>query len=163
MNAGTKNKLMTWLLLLLLVANAATITLFWLGRKKQPPQPNRSPKEFLIKELKLDARQQEQFALLVKEHRDGAEQLRVKIKKAKEAFFDLLGANGVTDSIKQAAAKQVSVQTEQLDLFTLDHFQKVRALCTGEQQKIFDGIIKEVIGMMGQQRPPGDERPPPGE
>ncbi len=168
MNSGTKNKLLIWLVILLLLANAATITMFWLGRAKHPPQPKGSPKDFLITELKLDAKQQEQLEVLVKEHRQAAEELRGKTKEAKEAFFGLLKQTNVTDSTKQAAAKAVSVTTEELDLLTLDHFQKIRALCNAEQQQKFDKIIGQVTMMMGQPRPPGgsggrpDGPPPPG-
>ena len=45
----------------------------------------------------------------------------------------------------------------------------MRSLCTAEQQQKFDDIIKEVTGMIGQQRPAGGPRndngtqgPPPG-
>ena len=160
MNSGTKNKLLTWLVVLLLIANAITITMFWLSRSK-PPQPMRAtPQNFLVESLKLDAKQQEQLEVLVKEHRQGAEQLRMKTKDSKEALFDLLKQPNVSDSTKQAAAKAVSVTTEELDLLTLNHFQKVRALCNSEQQKKFDEIINDVIRMMR----PGNSRsgPPPG-
>jgi periplasmic protein CpxP/Spy len=167
MNATAKNKLLVWLVALLLVANAATIAMFWLGKKKQPPPPKGAPNEFLIKELKLDTKQQEHLDVLVKEHRQQAERLRGKTREAKESFFDLLKQANVTDSAKQSAAKAVSVSTEELDLLTLNHFQKIRALCTPEQQKKFDEIIHQVTSMMGQQRPPmgpGNDRqgPPPG-
>lgn len=169
MNHTTKNKLLTGLVVLLLLANAATITMFWIGKAKHPPPPKGTPQEFLVKELKLDAKQQEQLEVLVKEHRQSAEILRRKTREAKETFFDLLKKQNVTDSTKQTAAKVVSSITEELDLLTLNHFQKVRSLCTTDQQQKFDEIIKEVTGMMGQQRPPGGpgkgngpQGPPPG-
>lgn len=162
MNTVAKNKLLTWLVILLLVANAASIAMFWLSRSKNPPPPKGTPKEFLVKELKLDSKQQEQFDVLRKEHRKTADQLREKIKGAKESFFDLLKQPGVTDSSKQSAAKNVSAYTGELDLLTLDHFQKVRALCTAEQQKKFDEIIQQLTRMMGAPRPPpGPGGPPP--
>jgi Spy/CpxP family protein refolding chaperone len=168
MTPSAKNKLLVWLVVLLLVANAATIAMFWLNKKpNQSPKPNNAPKEFLIKELKLDTKQQEQLEVLVKEHRAGAQLLRRKTKEAKESFFDLLKQANVTDSAKQTAAKTVSAITEELDLLTLNHFQKIRSLCTTEQQTKFDEIIHQVTSMMGQQRPPmgpGKDRkgPPPG-
>ena len=155
MNHTTKNKLLTGLVVLLLLANAATITMFWMGKAKHPPQSKGSPQEFLVKELQLDAKQQEQLKELVKEHRHSAELLRGKTRKAKEFFFDLLKQQNVTDSAKQTAAKAVSSITEELDLLTFNHFLKVRSLCTAEQQQKFDEIIKEVTGMIGQPRPPG--------
>lgn len=168
MNSTAKNKLLVWLVLLLLVANAATIAMFWLSKKSShSPKPNEAPKEFLIKELKLNTTQQAQLEVLVKEHRQAAEQLRRKTREAKESFFDLLKQSNVSDSVKRVAAKAVSVSTEELDLLTLNHFQKIRALCTPGQQIKFDEIINQVTRMMGQPRPPmgqGDERkgPPPG-
>ncbi|MBL0131345.1 MAG: periplasmic heavy metal sensor [Chitinophagaceae bacterium] len=165
MNHGTKNKLLTVLVVLLLIANAATLALFWMGKAKHPPQPKGTPQEFLVKELKLDVQQQEQLDVLRKEHREAADQLREKIKEAKEAFFDLLKQTNVTDSAKQAAAKAISSNTEALDLMTLSHFQKLRSLCTPEQQNKFDEIIHEVASRISQPRPPGRprgrDRPPP--
>jgi Spy/CpxP family protein refolding chaperone len=179
MSTVAKNKILTWLVVLLLVANAATITMFWLNKGKRPPQPKGTPQEFLISELQLDTKQQEQLSVLVKEHRQAAELLRKKTREAKEALFDLVKQNSVSDSTKLAAAKAVSVNTEALDLLTLNHFQKVRAICSAAQQEKFDGIIHEVTAMLGQPRPPmrpggpgndpqgpppggpGDNRPPP--
>ena len=178
MNSVTKNKLLTGLVVLLLIANAATITMFWLGRAKHPQQMKGTPQQFLIESLKLDSKQQEQLQVLVKGHRSAAEKLRMQTKEAKEALFDLLKQPASTDSAKQAAAKAVSVTTEALDLLTLNHFQKVRVLCNPDQQKKFDEIINDVVRMIGQPRPPMDpgrnrqglppgrpdsDRPPPPE
>lgn len=163
MNNGSKNKILSWLVILLVVANAATITMFWLNKSKRPAGPKGTPQEFLVNELKLDAKQQQQLDGLVKEHRRAAEALRGKTREAKERFFDLLKQTNVADSTKQAAAKAVSVITEELDLLTLDHFQKIRALCNPEQQKKFDDIIHQLTAMMGQPRPPGPPGGPEGQ
>jgi len=174
MSAVQKNKLLTWLVLLLLVANAATIAFFWFNRNQKPPLPMKGgPKEFLIKELKLDSNQKIQLDVLVKAHRDSADILRKKVREAKENMFDLLKQN-VSDSAKQNAARAVSLLTEQLDLLTFDHFQKIRALCNPQQQQKFDGIIQDITRMIGQPQPPmrpggpdgphgPHDGPPPGE
>jgi len=166
MNHGAKNKLLTWLVLLLIVFNAVTITMFWLGSAKVPPRRNGTPQEFLVKELNLDTLQQSTFAKLRRDHRDSAEILRAQVKQAKESFFALLKQSDVTDSMKATAAKRISVITEKLDLLTLNHFQKVRAICTTEQQGKFDDIINQVIEMIGHNgqpgRPHGNRPPQPG-
>jgi protein CpxP len=163
MNPAAKNKLLTGLVILLLLANAATIATFWFAKARHPRPPQGTPADFLIKELNLDNKQQEQFLQLVKEHREAAEQLRKKIKEGKDIFFDLLKQSPVNDSAKKAAAADVSNTTAQLDLLTFDHFQKIRTLCNPEQQKKFDSIIHEVTGMMAMPRPMGpDGAGPPG-
>ncbi len=155
MNHTSTNKLLTWLVVLLLIANAITITLFWIDKTRHPQPPGGTPQEFLIQQLKLDTKQQKQLQALVKEHQQSASLQRKKIRESKEAFFDLLHQPVITDSVKQAAAKTASENTEALDLLTFDHFKKIRLLCTAEQQKKFDEIISEVTNMISQPRPPG--------
>ncbi len=170
MSSTAKNKVLTWLVILLLIANAVTITMFWLNKKQGQPPPllKGGPGDFFAKELDLDPSQKLQVQKLVIEHRAAAEAMRKKIRAAKESFFELLKQPIVSDSAKQAAAKNVSTQTEELDLITFGHFQKVRALCDPEQQKRFDRIIQDVTRMMGQPQPPmrpggpPHDGPPPG-
>jgi Spy/CpxP family protein refolding chaperone len=162
MSTTPKNKLLTWLVVLLLLANTATLAMFWLNKRKHPPQPKGAPNEFLVKELKLDAKQQEQLDALVKEHRQMADQIREKVRIAKDSLFDLVKNPDATDSAKQNAAASCSKLTEQLDVLTVNHFQKLRALCNAEQQKKFDEIIHDITRMMGQPQPPGRPGGPPG-
>jgi len=169
MNTVKKNKWLIALAVILLLANGFTIAMFWLDRAKRPPKPDGDAKDYVVRELKLTAQQQEQYRTLIKEHRSQADAIRPKVREAKEALFALLKQPNVSDSAKQAAAHAVSVQTEMLDLVTLNHFQKIRALCTPEQQKRFDEIILDVVRMIGQPRPPmgpggpgGPPGPPPG-
>ncbi len=166
MNNTVKNKTLTILVVLLLLANAATLAFFWLGRKPKQP-PGGMAKEFLIKELNLNTGQQEAYEGMIKEHRQATEPLRQQIKEAKDELFALVKNPSAPDSAKQAAAASANNIVAQLDLVTLNHFQKVRTLCTVEQQKKFDDIIQEAIRMTGQPRhpmPPGGhpQGPPPG-
>ena len=174
MNSRTKNRAFLALIILLLIANATSITMFWLDRKhtNKIQQPRGKPDDFLIRELKLDTMQQAKFALLVTEHRTAVNNFHKEVIEAKEHFFDILKHANATDIEKINAAAAISNVTQQIDLLTLNHFEKVRALCNTAQQKRFDEIIKQVIGMMGEQRrtagPPdgrqngrGADGPPP--
>jgi Spy/CpxP family protein refolding chaperone len=185
MDHRTKNKVLTWLVVLLLAANAASIAMFWLGRDKtptattatppqQPPrQQGGTPAEFLIRELQLDSVQQVQLEVLREAHKEAAVALRNQMKDAKQLFFALTRQPGATDSEKQATAKTVSNIYEKIDLLTLNHFTKIRVLCNARQQMQFDKILErltEMISKAGEpppqdgNRPPRDEqgkRPPP--
>ena len=146
----TKNKVLTWLVLLLLLANATSIAMFWFYKgkanehPKQTHQPNGKPQDFLIKELNFDAAQQVQLEAFSKEHREAINSFGGKIKEVKENFFSILKQQNTTDSTKKNAAAAISNITQQIDLLTLNHFEKVRAICTPDQQKKFDEIIKQV-------------------
>ena len=165
MNSPSKNRLLIGLVVLLLIANAVSLAVFWISRiKKERPQGH--AKEFLVTELDLDAAQQKQFDILRKEHRRGVDSLRGELKRAKDELFDLVKNPAVNDSMKSASAEAVSRITQKIDLFTVEHFQKVRALCRPDQQKRFDEILHQVTTMMGPPPPPppgdnGPRRPPP--
>ncbi|TCC89460.1 periplasmic heavy metal sensor [Pedobacter frigiditerrae] len=152
---NSNKKILTALVVLLLIANVATIGLFWFKKENKPQQLKGGPAKFIIKELELNKSQQEQYLVLVEEHQQGVRPLRDEIKDAKDAFFSLLSQPNVTEAEKQTAAKMVSVSTEKLDLLTFNHFAKVRAICNPTQQKKFDAIIKQVMQMMGEQHPKG--------
>lgn len=163
----SKNKWLTALVILLVVINAVTIVLFWMGRDQQqppsrPPHAQGGPANYLIRELQLDGQQQQQYLQLVNVHRQAADQLREQIGEKKDSLFHLLRQNPVPDSVKKAAVAAAGRLSEELDLLTFDHFQKVRALCTPAQQEKFDRIIREVIAMMGGPRPEGPGGPPHG-
>jgi periplasmic protein CpxP/Spy len=163
-----KSKLFNWLLGLLLLANAVTLVFFWLDRAKPMNGPKAGAAGFLIEQLNFNEQQQQQFEILASEHRLKAQALRPKIRAAKDAMFGLVKQQGVSDSMKQAAAEKASSYMKELDLYTLDHFEKVRAICDPQQRKKFDEILNRLTMVIANQRPPGDrgrgpKGAPPGE
>lgn len=156
-----KNKLVLWVIGILVLANLVTLVIFWAGRMHQMRAG--SPKEFLAEKLNFDENQKKQYFDLAKEHHENAQVIREKIKESKDAFFDLLKQPNVTDSTEKVAARKVSLNLEELDLYTLDHFKKVRALCNPEQKKLFDEILHQITGAVSDQnnRPPMQQNGPP--
>ena len=165
----SNNRWLTIISILLLVANAVTLTLLWTnGRHHReeaqamqvPPPPGGPVFEFITSELKLSPQQQDAYKILREAHQAAQRVLQDSIRKSKDAFFEMLPDSSINDSLlKNMNAKGLAFQ-QQLELLTFRHFQKLRALCTADQQKKFDEIIKEVLLQMGgpKMRPPG---PPP--
>jgi periplasmic protein CpxP/Spy len=163
---SSKNNILTLLVVLLLIANIASIAIFWLGKGKPPNGRHAgSPASFLIKALQFDSIQQQKFSVLRQEHHDSAEKIREEIKDGKKRFFDLLKTTNLSDTAIQTAAKVISIRSEKLDLLTFNHFQKVRAICSPAQQQKFDDIILEMTNMIASQQPqePRRRMPPPPE
>jgi protein CpxP len=156
-----KSKYLVGMVVLLVIVNLAAITIFFLGNHHPGPPPH--PSDFLIRELGFNDAQESAYMKLVTEHRAFSESHKENIIKAKNRFFNLLQEQVVPDSTKQAALKEISKQSEEMDLMTFSHFQKVRALCTEDQKKKFDRIINQMLGMMAGPRPPGGGEgvPPP--
>lgn len=145
----------------LFVANAVTIASFWLTKKDHQPIDGGGPARFVIATLGFDQNQQDEYLALAHEHQSQIRPIRDDIKQAKDDLYTLLSQPNVSDSTKAAAIRAISVQTEKIDLITFDHFAKVRQLCTEQQRKKFDEIIKKVIQMMGMPHQGGPPPEPP--
>lgn len=164
MNYFNKNKWWLIAVIVLLVVNTATLTIFWLERKGHNLLGGRpkgaEAQAFLIKELALDSAQQVQYLELVKTHREGTNAIKKQLRDAKDAFFNLISDSTVSEAAIKQAADSASAIEAQIDLLTFKHFQQIRSICTPSQKAKFDSVIKTVVKMMGpsQQRPQG---PPP--
>lgn len=137
------NKIAAWLIGLLILANIATLTFFWIGHLKN--QRNHSPKEFLAKSLHFSETQKNAYFELTKDHNESANKIREQIKINKEELFQLLKSEKIDDSIKKNAALKISISIQALDILTFDHFKKVRALCTEEQKPEFNQLIQKMV------------------
>ena len=156
-----KTKFLTISIILLLALNAITLFIVFhmhLGQKKHDIHEGEGPANFIIEQLKLDDAQQKQFADLRHQHQDFARTAHEEERKLHDAYFNLLKTDN-PDKVKvdSIAALMASHQKE-LELFTFDHFQKLRAICRDDQKKLFDQTIDEIAKQVG--GPPHPDGPP---
>lgn len=149
-------KRLTWLVVILLVTNIITLSFYWWKDKPSaPPPPTAADREkrmgqFMVKELSLTPDQETIYWKL----RDTlvAEQKPVldSIRSTKKRFFDLLKVphGAQNDSLLELRGKEITTYQRQLDLITIHHFEKVRALCTQDQLVKFDTVIAEIVNRM---------------
>ena len=137
-----KNKILIGAIILLVVANVATMLMFWLKRPPEVKFLGRAPSEFISEELSLDSKQKEQYQALVFDHRKKMDQIKDTMEKARGNFQQLLTVPSVDDSTINAAEKKVVELMPQFDMLMFDHLKKLRAICTPEQQKRFDQMIQ---------------------
>jgi Spy/CpxP family protein refolding chaperone len=142
------NKITTWFISILIIANIATLAFFWIGHFKN--QKENSPKEFLSKKLNFSKSQKNAYFTLAKEHNESAKIIRDHIKNDKESLFQLLKSDTINDSIRNDKALKVSMSIQSLDILTFEHFRKVRALCTEEQKPQFDDLIQKMVSAVNQ-------------
>lgn len=161
MNNAIKNKLLTWLVVTLLVANAGTILFFWINRPERMQDAKGSPREFLVRELELDSSQLDAFQELIEDHQASARSLKNEIRSAKENLFQLLKQPIIPEPEKMKAVQAVTLKIQALELLNLEHFQKLRALCNDKQKKKFDGLLDQLAGLMADSRVP--QNAPPSE
>src|SRR6478735_3521171 len=96
----SKNKILIWAVILLVVVNIAVLVTIWLTHHKQRPNKG-TPADYLVKELGLNNEQQSKLRSLAQEHHEQSLDLREKIKEARHDLFKLLKEPGVNDSTKK--------------------------------------------------------------
>ncbi len=151
-------KFLKRIIALLVLINIATLSYMWIQAGKEQPR-GEGALEYLTKELNLSEAQQQQFKALRDEHRVSHKPLRQKGKKLHDDFFDALKGN---DSLLvERMADSIAAFQKVQELSTFYHFKQIRAICTEEQKKKFDGLIKETMMKMAPP-PSGQMGPPPG-
>ncbi len=162
----TKSPRQKWLLILviiLLLTNITTLSIFWFIKPKKPTTGDRPRMgQFMVNEMKFDKDQETAYwklrDSLVSQQRPLMDSMRI----AKKRFFELLNQPGFPDSLLTINSNRIASLQKRLDLITFQHFQQVRTLCKPEQLQKLDTVIKEIINRMTNfRRPsskPGDKK-----
>jgi protein CpxP len=143
--------------LILLLALNTVLLVVLLTRHHGPPFPpgGPGPKDFLVHELKMDEKQINAFDVLIKKHREAVDPIQEAIHQERDSLVALLGSASPNQAGVQQLSDEIGVNQSKLEAVTFQHFTEVRKICTPEQQKKFDEIIREALRMMG---PPPPKR-----
>lgn len=149
----------------LTAVNCVLIGLLWFNNyHKKQPQGGQAF-EYLTQQLHLTAAQVKQYTILRDEHAAFTRKLNEEIRTMRDTFFDNIKAPAINTTQVNQLAQRIAGNQAKLDSATLYHFRKFRAILQPEQQSKFDGLIQQVLRMMGgphpqQGRPgPGNGRP----
>ncbi|WP_435356316.1 Spy/CpxP family protein refolding chaperone [Emticicia sp. SJ17W-69] len=145
---------------LLLVLNIGLLAWFTFFAQNNPFQPKRL---FLEKELQFDQKQSEVYKVLRQEHAQQMRALREDVKTMKTAYYQELALPNISDDSLRAKAVAIESKMVDADVLTFRHFQKVRQMCTPQQQKRFDEVVIDLIRSIerpGGGPPPRNARPP---
>lgn len=147
-----RNNGLKYIVVAALLLNVATLLFFWFTR---PPRPKGLPQEqgdLISKELNLSDEQQAVFTTLIRQHHSTHDSLLQIIAGKRTVLYTQKPAS--LDSTIQAIGQ---VQ-EQIELITYQHFEKVREICTPEQQakldKMLAGAVQRVLMPTDEKRPP---------
>ena len=164
-NYMNKTRFLTIALVVLLLLNAVTLFILFhdhLNRKEHTQQQGEGPANYIVEQLKLDANQQKQFADLRHEHQGFTKKFHEEDRKLHDAYFDLLKTDNPDKAKVDSIAGLMSAQRKQLEQFTFEHFQKIRAICRDDQKKLFDETIDEIAKQIGGGPPPPNGPRGPG-
>jgi Spy/CpxP family protein refolding chaperone len=147
-----RNKILSLLLLFLLLTNIGML-LFFVYTKPEP-QAKKNDKgkdsemlQLLEKQVGFSPEQLAQYKSLKEEHWGNMKPYFGEMRTAKDNFFKLL-TTAVPDSVINAAADTIAAKQKKIDLHSFRYFQRLRNVCTPQQQPAFDSVVSQVIKKM---------------
>lgn len=152
-----REKLLTFVVVLLFVLNISTISFLFFERGHRPPPPVRMEK-LIPQTLGFSQTQIQQFDLLREEHHARMVALDEQNKETLIQYLQLLKTDSIHISEKDSLEKIVAVIQLKRAQITLEHFQQLKAVCTAEQKEKFNQLIPELIRVMV---PPSNKEPRP--
>ncbi len=137
-----------WIVTCLVLVNLGTLILFWMNERDR--MGGSTPKELIANELHFDDKQKAAFEIIVKKHQDQSAQIRVEIREAKKAYYQLGPKN-------KKATHELTFAYAKLEALNYSHFEEIRAICKTDQKDALNRLLNIIIsgsnfGMMG---PPG--------
>jgi len=152
MNPESKNKSLVSIIIFLLITNVVMLIFFLVSNK--PVQRNMRGRDqngmsgMLQKDVGFTRDQLDTYQVLRKEQLDSIHILFDEVRKAKMNFYNLIYTPNVADSTLISAADEIAVRQKNLDLHMINHFKKVRNICSPDQVQKFDSSIKKIIARM---------------
>lgn len=147
-----KYKSLITIIIFLLVTNVAMLIFFMVMSKPVDKRSKNRTENGIYNSLQKDVGfskdQLDQYQALRTEQHNNVKPLFDEVRKSKEDFYGLLYSGNVSDSLINADADSIAQTQKQLDMQMLNHFKKVRNICTPDQLQKFDSVIKKVVVRM---------------
>lgn len=169
MNETAKNRLLLLVIGFLLLTNIGMI-IFCVMRPSCPPAPPNDKfkrtdgiTDKLRKQLDFNEAQIKQVEEMRGDHHKRMRPLFTNMKTAKHDFYKLVGQPNLPDSVWRQAANRIGEAQKAIDMELFAHFQKMRTICTPEQQPKYDSLVLSVTNMMFMRKtgpPRGDSTAP---
>ena len=148
-------------ILLLLLLNFGVLGYLLIEKDhRQKPGPE-GIDNMIIKRLKLDEGQQEQFDRLKHEHHGQMMQIDEESGNLHRQLFDVLKKEPLDTAKKNRILSKLEFNYLQKELVTFEHFKKLRGILQADQKPLFDDFVDE----LGRHLivPPPDRRRRPGD
>ncbi len=151
MSTTSRNKNLLFIIAALLLTNIAVLAYFLWIKQPEPKrgQNKNGMSEMLQKEVGFSDEQVAQYKQLKEQQLTSIKPMFDEMRKAKDSLFRLLSDPNANDSVINKATDAIAQKQKILDLQTFNHFKKVRALCTPEQQPKYDSMVQRMFRKMG--------------
>lgn len=145
-----REKILTIAVVFLFALNISTLAFICFQHRHHPP-PSIHFEKFIPESLGLNEEQVKAFDELRNVHHTQMMMLDKQNAETLIIYLDLLKTDFVNTTQKDSLEKIISTIQLERAAITLDHFQKLKAICTAEQKEKFKTIIPELTRVMTDQ------------
>lgn len=142
------NKILAVAVVVLLLINLVLLVFMWKAKhtdvSRHQPVSN-SALETMARELNMTDSQKSAYQKLRDTHFAHTKPLFDSMREARKDFLKMIQGPVVNDSDLNNYSQRIAGKQAVIDRMTLDHFRKVRALFSGDQQKRYDDFVQKIM------------------
>lgn len=140
------NRILVFIIAILLLSN---IGLLWFFLRGEKARPKKGPREYMIEKLKNEVgfsdSQIAKYVELSDRHKENVKPLFDDIHNAKESYYKLLQLPAPADSLLSRHLYQVGEKQKIIDSTIFRYFATLKQVCTPAQLPKYDTVIQRVI------------------
>jgi periplasmic protein CpxP/Spy len=156
MTTQSKSKILITIIGILLIANIALVSFYFLTRPvaKKGLRADRAAmiSTFLKNDLGFNQEQLKQYDSLSSQHRITIKAMFDEIRKEKENEFKQLTRDNFSDSSINNTATLFSAKQKEIEITMFKHFKDIRNICTPQQQPKFDSLFYKMLNKRNGER-----------
>jgi len=144
MSTGSRNKILIFIIAVLLIANIAMLVVYKKSEDEKKVIADRSRfglTPFLKEQIKFTEPQMTDFEKLKTKQKETLRPIFDSLKSAKTDLYSLLDKPAISDSTVNLLASNIGKYQGEIDYKFFTYFQNVRNLCTPEQRAKFDTLF----------------------
>lgn len=149
------NKTLLLIIVVLLVSNLSLLGLYFFGGnqpQKKTGRTDRSPVEFMVRELELNTEQSASFNTLWESTKEKNRPLYDSMRLRREELYSYLKTEPQPDSLIRLVTSRMAAIEQQLSLNNYEHFRQLRSFCDDRQQVKLDTLIHRMGKRMQRRR-----------
>ncbi len=145
------NKILAFFTVALLITNVVLVYFLWKDKRSNThaDKSKGDRGDWMVDELKLDEKQKVQHKEIKDAHFTRMKPVFDSITSAKSHLYKQLQEPKANDSLITLYTNAIGQQQSLISIYTYEHFQKMRAICTPEQQIKLDELIQKIVHNMG--------------
>ncbi|MCF7955963.1 MAG: periplasmic heavy metal sensor [Phycisphaerae bacterium] len=160
MDYFTKNKVLFWCVIVLILLNMASLGSFWIKKRPHGPPPMPGGQKVMEERLDLSDQQVQQFEQIRDDHFSQTIPLQEEMHKLRLELLEEIFVTTPEEAKIQEILKKLEQRSGQFEVSLLQHFQQLKNVCDQKQTEALKLMLADIIER-GRPRDPRRHLPRP--